>query len=138
MSPVRQRFFSTPSCFRANVGIRFTKAADLRVSLCFRASAPSPDEYFAYRTLQPRYFEEISLSFGRIVFLFCNPAACFPTCSPYLRLLMGRRSQPDPHETILALHSVRLPRASKRSCFASCRGGGQSFETSGSNNRLCQ
>lgn len=37
MSPVRQRFFSTPSCFRANVGIRFTKAADLRVSLCFRA-----------------------------------------------------------------------------------------------------
>lgn len=90
-------------------GIRFTKAADLRcLAFVFARSASFvPRRIFCVSNakLQPS-FEEIT-PVRSIVFLLQSGPLFF-----YLFLLSpasyGKRLQPDPHETILALHSVRL------------------------------
>lgn len=111
-------------------GIRFTKAADLRcLAFVFARSASFvPRRIFCVSNakLQPS-FEEIT-PVRSIVFLLQSGPLFF-----YLFLLSpasyGKRLQPDPHETILALHSVRL--LHERGCSPSYKRG-QSFETADS------
>lgn len=101
-------------------------------------SSPSPDEYFAYRTLQPRFSRKYRSRSAESCFFFAIRPLVFlpvPLISGFLwegvrnRILMRRFSLCIPfdyheraNEAVLQVVGGKL----------------QSFETSGFNNRLCQ